>query len=131
MSMGMVRCFGSAPPLCLVFALWTALPLRAQDLEAADVRVTLDSALRIADRVAAAAFPDLSNYILYSITPRSFKADPGGLLWQVRWQARAFPHRQWIVVRVYMKDGHTTAEREDETPGPSPGQAAPPRQDRP
>src|SRR5262249_20765677 len=94
---------------CLV---WSAHPLHGQDLDTADVRVTLDSALRIADKVAVSAFPEISNYLLYSITPRVLKGDPGGLHWQVLWQAREFPHRRSLVVRVYMKDGHTRAERE-------------------
>jgi hypothetical protein len=112
--------------LCFAFMLGAAPPLHAQDLEAADVRVTLDSALRIAHLAAATAFPELSNYVLYSITPRVLKADPGGLHWQVRWQARDFPHRQWLVVRVYMKDGHTRAERQDQAQPPSSSDSAPP-----
>jgi hypothetical protein len=98
----------------LYFVLVLSAPavLRAQDLEPADVRVTLDSALRVAHGAAAAAFPDLSRYLLYSVAPRVFKGDPGGLHWQVRWQARDFPHRRWLVVRVYMSDGHTTVGRE-------------------
>jgi hypothetical protein len=110
-----------------MFMLGAAPPLRGQDLEAADVRVTLDSGLHIANRAAATAFPELSDYLLYSITPRVLKADPGGLHWQVRWQARDFPHRQWLVVRVYMKDGHTRAEREDEGRPPSSTDASPSR----
>jgi hypothetical protein len=113
--------------LCFMFMLGAAPPLRGQDLEAADVRVTLDSALHIANRAAATAFPELSNYLLYSITPRVLKADPGGLHWQVRWQARDFPHRRWLVVRVYMKDGHTRAEREGEGRPPSSTDASPSR----
>jgi len=107
--------------LGFMLVLSAALPLQAQDLEAADVRVTLDSALDIAHRAAAAAFSELPNYLLYSIAPRVLKEDPGGLHWEVRWQARTFPHRQWLVVRVYMKDGHTKAEREQEVQG-HPGQ---------
>jgi hypothetical protein len=107
------------PSLCFMLMLSAALPLHGQDLEAADVRVTLDSALRIAHKAAGTAFPELSNYLLYSITPRVLKGDPGGLHWRVRWQARDFPHRQWLVVHVYMKDGHTRAERQDEAQPPS------------
>ena len=46
----------------------------------ADVRVMLDSALPIAQKAAADAFPELSNYLLYSMTPRVFKGDSSGLL---------------------------------------------------
>jgi hypothetical protein len=99
--------------------LWGALPVHAQDLDATDVRVGLDSALRIAQRTAASAFPDLANYLLYSVSPRVLKGDPGGLHWQVQWQERAFPHRRWLIVRVYMKDGHTGTERLDAQPPPS------------
>jgi hypothetical protein len=87
-------------------------PLHGQDLDAADVRVILDSALRIADKVAVSTFPELSNYVLYSITPRDFKGNPGGFHWQVLWQVRDFPHRRRRVVRVYMNDGNTRTERE-------------------
>jgi quercetin dioxygenase-like cupin family protein len=91
-------------------------PVDAQNLDAADVHVTLDSALRIAQQAAVSIFPELSDFLLYSIAPRVLKADPGGLHWEVRWQAREFPHRRWLVVRVYMDDGHTGAERQDEDP---------------
>ena len=97
--------------LCFGLMLASVLPLGAQDLDAAEVRVTLDSALVIAQRAAASAFPDLTSYVLYSVTPRVLKADPGGLHWQVQWQERAFPHRRWLVVRVYMSDGHALTER--------------------
>jgi hypothetical protein len=115
------------PSLGFVLMLGAALPLHGQNLEPADVQVTLDSALHIAHTTAATAFPDLSNYLLYSIHPRVLKGDPGGLHWELRWQARDFPHRRWLVVRVYMKDGHTGAEREDEARPPSPNDASPSR----
>jgi hypothetical protein len=35
----------------------------------------------------------------------------------VRWQARAFPHRDWLVVRVYAGDGHVAAARVSEGAG--------------
>jgi hypothetical protein len=94
----------------MVWSLWTASPLEGQDLDTADAHVTLDSALHMAQRTAVSAFPDLSDYLLYSVTPRVLKGDPRGSHWQVRWQ-RAFPHHRWLVVRVYMNDGHTTTER--------------------
>ncbi len=103
---------GSGLGLCIMLSLWPEGSLHAQDLDPADVHVTLDSALHLAQTTAASAFPDLSDYLLYSVTPRVFKADPGGLHWQVRWQERASPNRRWLVVRVYMKDGHTTTGRE-------------------
>jgi hypothetical protein len=56
--------------------------------------------------------PELSHYMLYSVTPRVLKADPRGLHWQVLWQERAFPHRRWLVVRVYVRDGYAATERE-------------------
>jgi hypothetical protein len=96
--------------VCLLL-LGKAPPLHGQDLDAADIHVTLDSAVRLARQAAAAAFPDLSSYLLYSVTPRALKGDAAGLHWQVRWQERAFPHRRWLVVRVYMNDGHATTER--------------------
>jgi hypothetical protein len=115
------------PSLAFMLMLGAALPLPGQDLDPADVHVTLDSALHIAQETAATAFPDVSHYLLYSIGPRGLLGDPGGLHWQVRWQARDFPHRRWLVVRVYMKDGHTRTEREDEIQPPSPNDASPSR----
>ena len=102
--------------LSLMLGLGRTAPIHAQDLDPVEVQVTLDSALQLAQRAGARAFPELSEYLLYSVTPRVLKGDPGGLHWQVRWQERAFPHRRWLVVRVYMKDGHTATER-------SPGEA--------
>jgi hypothetical protein len=108
-------------------SLGTTVSLHAQDLETADVRVTLDSAVGLAQKAAASAFPDLSNYLLYSVTPRVLKGDPRGLHWQVQWQERAFPHHRWLIVRVYMSNGYTAAERlppdaaSSPPPGPAPG----------
>jgi hypothetical protein len=102
---------------------WTAGSLQGQDLDTADVQVTLDSALHVAQKAAASAFPDLSDYLLYSVTPRVLKGDSRGSHWQVRWQERAFPHRRWLVVRVYMKDGYTTTERLPGGTAPSPTSA--------
>lgn len=99
--------------LCAVLLLWAPLPLYGQDLDTADVRVPLDSALHLARGAAVTTFPELSNYLLYAVTPRVLKGDPGGLHWQVQWQERAFPHHRWLVVRVYMKTGHVTSERLD------------------
>ena len=97
--------------LCLGLVVTGPVPLHGQDLEATDVQVTLDAALPLAQAAATKAFPDLPGYLLYSIGPRVLKGDPGGLHWEVRWQERAFPHRRWLVVRVYMKDGHAIATR--------------------
>jgi hypothetical protein len=60
---------------------WVTTPLGAQDLTAEDARIGLDSAVHLAHRVAATEVPDLSSYLLYSVTPRVFKGDPGGLHW--------------------------------------------------
>lgn len=113
----------------IIGSLGEAAPLHAQDLDPAEVRVTLDSAVQLAQRAAARAFPELSEYVLYSVTPRVLKADPRGLHWQVLWQERVFPHRRWLVVRVYMGDGYTATEREP-APGeePGPGSTARPQQ---
>ena len=113
--------------LWFTLMLWGAPPLQGQDLDATEVRVTLDSALRIAQKAAADAFPELSKYLLYSIRPRVFKGDSSGLHWQVQWQERAFPHHRWLVVRVYMKDGHTTAERLEGQGAAIPDSASPSR----
>jgi len=111
--------------LCAVLLLWAPLPLHSQDLDTANVRVPLDSALRLARGAAATTFPELANYLLYSVTPRVLKGDPGGLHWQVQWQERAFPHRRWLVVRVYMKTGHVTSERLEAGQAPPLNQASP------
>jgi hypothetical protein len=123
-----IRCLPArrATGLWLTLMLWGSPPLFGQDLDTADVRVTLDSALSIAHKAAASAFPELSRYLLYSVTPRVFKGDSSGLHWQVTWQERAFPHRRWLVVRVYMNDGHTTTERLDEGQRSSLDNASPP-----
>lgn len=113
--------------LWFTLVLCGALPLRGQNLDTADVRVPLDSALPLAKNAARQAFPDLRDYLLYSIKPRVFKGDPSGLHWQVDWQERSFPHWRWLVVRVYMKDGHTTTERLDESQQPSVDTASPTR----
>jgi len=108
----MPNLFASILGLLAVGSLWGPAALQGQDLDPAQVRVPLDSALRLAQRAAGKAFPDLAEYTLYSVSPRVLKADPHGLHWQVLWQGRAFPHRRWLVVRVYMDDGYTRTERE-------------------
>jgi hypothetical protein len=105
------RCGWGCVGLSMMLSLGGTAPVHAQNLDPADVQVTLDSALQLAQSAGARAFPDLSAYLLYSVAPRVLKGDPGGLHWQVQWQERAFPHRRWLIVRVHMKDGHTTAER--------------------
>ena len=97
--------------LCIASTLWAPRLLPAQNLDPADVRVTLDSALRLAQTAAVQAFPDLPRYLLYSVTPRVFKGDSLGLHWQVLWQERSQPHRPRLAVRVYLRDGYTMAER--------------------
>ena len=109
-------------------SLGTAAPLHGQYLDPAAVRVTLDSALRLAQPAAASAFPELSDYVLYSVKPRVLKADPRGVHWEVLWQERAFPRPRWLVARVYMSNGYVATERE--TPvgeAPSPSSSATPR----
>jgi hypothetical protein len=54
-------------------------PSRPQDLDPADVRISLDKALPIAIAKAKADFPDLEKYILYSVHPRVLKGDAEGL----------------------------------------------------
>ena len=98
--------------LSMIGSLGRPPELHGQDLDPTEVRVPLDSALRLAQAAATRAFPELSEYVLYSVTPRVLLADPRGLHWQVLWQERTFPHHRWLVVRVYMRDGYTAAERE-------------------
>jgi len=82
-----------------------------QDLNPADVRISLDEALPMALKAASKEFPDLHEYILYSVTPRVLKGDRRGLHWQVEWREKAFPHHKLLRVRVYMGDGSVYAER--------------------
>ena len=84
----------------------------AQDLDPKEVRISLQQALPIAITKAEAEFPDLDDYILYSVHPRAFKGDARGLQWEFVWKAKTFPHRKAVIVRVYMKDGSPMAERE-------------------
>jgi hypothetical protein len=84
----------------------------AQDLDPRDVVTSLEQALPIAIAKAKEKFPDLEDYILYSVHPRVLKADPNGLHWEFVWKARAFPHHKALIVRVHMKDGSAVAERE-------------------
>jgi len=76
------------------------------------VVTSLDQALPIASAKAKAEFADLDDYILYSVHPRVLKGDPNGLHWEFVWKAKAFPHHKALIIRVYMKDGSTIAERE-------------------
>ena len=103
-------------PFSLVLSLISCALLEAtvsaQDLDPKDVVVSLEQALPIAVAKAKADFPDLENYILYSIHPRVLKADPNGLHWEFVWKAEAFPHQKALIVRIYMKDGSSVAERE-------------------
>jgi hypothetical protein len=61
---------GPSLGLALMISLGRVASLHGQDLDTAIVRVTLDSALQLAQHVAVAAFPDLPGYILYSVRPR-------------------------------------------------------------
>jgi hypothetical protein len=96
----------------LILCALSPLLASAQDLDPKDVGTSLEQALPIAIAKAKAEFPDLDEYILYSVHPRSLKGDPNGLHWEFLWKAKAFPHRKAVVARVYMKDGSAVAERE-------------------
>lgn len=89
-----------------------ATTVSAQDLDPKDVVTSLEQALPIAIVKAKAEFADLDDYILYSVHPRVLKADPNGLHWEFVWKVKAFPHHKALIVRVYLKDGSTIAERE-------------------
>src|ERR1700739_67256 len=84
---------------------------RSQNLDPADVRVSLDQALPIAMTKAKADFPDLEKYILYSVHPRVVKGDAEGLFWEVLWEEKAFPHYKHLGGRVYMSNGSTKSFR--------------------
>ena len=84
---------------------------RSQNLDPADVCISLDQALPIAIAKAKADFPDLEKYILYSVHPRVLKGDAEGLFWEVLWEEKAFPHYKQLQVRVYMSNGSTKCFR--------------------
>lgn len=84
---------------------------RPQDLSEEEIKITLDKALPIALKHAQERFPDLKEYLLYSVSPRVLKGDNKGLFWQFLWQEKAFPHYKGLTVRVYMTDSSTFAER--------------------
>ena len=96
----------------LIFCALLATTASAQDLDPKDVVTSLEQALPIAITKAKSEFPDVDDYILYSVHPRVFKGDRKGLHWEFIWKAKAFPHHETLIVRVYMKDGSTIAERE-------------------
>ena len=98
-------------PWLICYAL-LATKVFAQDLDPKDVVISLEQALPIASAKAKAEFADLDDYILYSVHPRVLKGDPNGLHWEFVWKAKAFPHHKALIIRVYMKDGSTIAERE-------------------
>jgi hypothetical protein len=74
----------------------------------------LGRALPIALKEARNQFHDLDDYLLYSVSPRVLKGDRKGLFWQILWQEKRFPHARNLVVRVYMKDRSSFAERTEE-----------------
>src|SRR5262249_61610701 len=82
-----------------------------QDLNPADVRISLAEALPMALKAASKEFSDLHEYVLYSVTPRVLKGDRRGLHWQVEWRGKGFPHHKLLRVRVYMVGGSVFAER--------------------
>ena len=91
-----------------------AAQIFGQDLSPEDVTVRLDEALPIALKEARKQFPELDEYLLYSVSPRVLKGDRKGLFWQFLWQEKRFPHTRNLVVRVYMKDRSIFAERADQ-----------------
>ena len=96
----------------LFLAILLSIPSsRSQNLDPADVRISLDQALPIAITKAKADFPDLEKYILYSVHPRVLKGDAEGLFWEVLWEEKAFPHYKQLRVRVYMNDGSAKSSR--------------------
>ena|SRR6267154_1738751 len=69
----------------------------SQDLDPADVRITLDQALLIAMTKAKADFVDLEKYILHSVQPRALKGHvegprEGALFWGFLWEEKAPSH---------------------------------------
>ena len=96
----------------LLFYAFSPVAASAQDLDSKDVVISLEQPLPIAITKAKAEFPDVDDYILYSVHPRVLKGDPRGLHWEFVWKAKAFPYHKALVVRVYMKDGSAVAERE-------------------
>jgi hypothetical protein len=96
----------------LFLAILLSIPsARSQDLDPADVRISLDQALPIAITKAKTDFSDLEKYILYSVHPRVLKGDAEGLFWEVLWEEKAFPHYKQLRVRVYMSNGSTKCFR--------------------
>jgi|SRR5580765_6290166 hypothetical protein len=90
----------------------------SQNLDPADVHITLDQALPIAMTKAKIDFPDLEKYILHSVHPRALKGDSdgpgiGSLFWEFLWEEKAFPHYQQLRVRVYMSDARTKSYRSE------------------
>ena len=96
----------------LISCAFSVTTASAQDLDPKDVVINLEQALPIAIAKAKSEFPDIGDYILYSIHPRVLKADPNGLHWEFVWKAQALPHHKALIVRVYMKDGSAIGERE-------------------
>src|SRR5262249_19186517 len=97
--------------LLFLAILFSSASAHSQDLDPADVRISLDQALPIAMTAAKADFPDLEKYTLYSVHPRVLKGDAKGLFWEVLWEEKAFPHYKQLRVRVYMSDGSTKCFR--------------------
>jgi hypothetical protein len=62
-----------------------------QDLDPKDVRTSLQQALPIAIAKAKAKFPDLDDYILYSVQPAVFKGDAEGLAKGVCLESQGIP----------------------------------------
>jgi hypothetical protein len=60
----------------LIFSAFAPVAASAQDLDPTDVRVSLQEALPIAIAKAEAEFPDLDDYVLYSVHSRVLKGGP-------------------------------------------------------
>ena len=80
---------GGALALLVTLSSWRAV--HGQDPDPAEVSVPLDSALQLAQKTAAGAFPDLSDYLLYSVTPRSSREIPAACTGRCAGRSGPFP----------------------------------------
>jgi hypothetical protein len=74
-------------------------------------KVSLESALPIATKMAQSKVQDLDKFLLHSVRPRVLKGDKKGMHWQFLWQEAEYKtHMRGVVVRVYMDDGFALGE---------------------
>ena len=74
-------------------------------------KVSLESALPIAIKMAESKVQDLNKFLLHSVRPRVLKGDKRGMHWQFLWQEAEYKaHMRGVVVRVYMDDGFALSE---------------------